>query len=202
MVSDRTRELLFPITILVSVAVGVMIGGVFARSGKNVPSPASVPAPDDKAVVDAIDAVRAELVRVRERLDATSVTSSAKAPVESRSSAAPDATMETRQVTAALLEAANSLRSVIAGFGGGSAPLVLPKTVDPAVWSDLDHQSFEESKKSYLLWNYQQVLDRFGQPYQFGADNSGTYWMYNRGQGRTTMFRFTDGMVTAVQTSG
>jgi hypothetical protein len=200
MVADRTRELLFPITILVSVAVGALIGGTFARgeNGKNSPLDTSVR--DNKDVVDAIDAVRAELVRMRERLDAAPLPVAQTGRADTRSSAAPDTTTEISKATAALLEAASSLRSAIAGFGGGSAPLVMPKSLDPGVWNDLNPQSFAENTKAYVLWNYQQVLDRFGPPDLFGTDNLGTYWLYHHGK-RSTTFRFTDGLVAAVQTN-
>jgi hypothetical protein len=203
MASDRTRELLFPITILASVAVGVVIGGVFGRSQIAGSSPSSTDVADSKAIVDAVDAVRAELVRVRERLDASAVSVAQPARSETRSTAAPDATTEIQKATSALVKAADSLRSAIAGFGGGSAPLVTPRTVNPVVWGDLEQQSFAESTKTYLLWNYQQVLDRFGPPAQVDQSGPGrTSWVYRHGEKKTTFFRFIDGLVAAVETDG
>jgi hypothetical protein len=202
MVADRTRELLFPITILVSVAVGVGIGSVLGRTSNDSHAPIQASGTDSKAIVDAIDAVRAELVRMRERLDANSSPAARPDRTDTRSSATADGTTELHKATETLEKAADSLRSAIAGFGGGSAPLVTPRSVDPRVWVDLDHQKFAENTKTYMLWNYQQVLDRFGPPDQFGEDNGAgrTYWLYHHGEKSSTFFRFTNGLVSAVQT--
>jgi hypothetical protein len=204
MVADRTRELLFPITILISVAIGVGIGSVLGRTGNDSHAPIQASGTDSQAIVDAIDAVRAELVRMQERLDASKSPAAQPDRTDLRSTATADGTSELHKATETLEKAADSLRSAIAGFGGGSAPLVTPRSVDPHVWVDFDHQRSAEDTKSYMLWNFQQVLDRFGPPDQFGQGNSpgATYWVYRHSEKKVTFFRFIDGLVAAVQTEG
>jgi hypothetical protein len=199
MVVDRTRELLFPITILVSVAVGVGIGTVFSRTGNDTRASIGSSGSDSKSIVDAVDAVRAELVRVRERLDASSMSVTQTERTDTRSTASPDATAEIHKATAALVQATDSLRAASVRAESGRAPLVAPPAVDPNVWTELKTRNFAENTKSYILWNYQQVMDRFGPPDQFGTDNSGTYWLYRTGPHGNAFFRFTEGLVNSVQ---
>jgi hypothetical protein len=197
MVSDRSRDLLFPITILISVAVGAVIGGSVARSGAEDRGPLHAANADSKALVDAIDAMRAELARTRKQFAMASSSTPPSGLAESRS-AAPDWSAELRKATGQLAEAADLLRSASARATGASAPMVVPRAVDPAVWTDMDQHSWAENTKPYLLWNKQQVLDRFGLPDQVGADGFGPYWWYNRDQQRHITFRFIDGLVSAL----
>src|SRR4051812_8368802 len=117
MVSDRTRDLLLPLTILASVAVGAVIGGTFARAGSDSRAPSTGTSADPKALIDAIDSLHAELVRIRERLDASSMSAASPVQADTRSPAQP-AAPDLRLVTTQLTEAAEALRSAASRTSG------------------------------------------------------------------------------------
>ncbi len=199
MASDRARDLLFPITILISVAVGTVIGGSFARSGTDNRPLISATSTDSKALVDAIDSMRAELARTREQLALTSSPASSSSLADTRS-VAPDTISEMRKVTARLIEAADTLHSAASHAGGDRVPLVAPATVDPKVFQVVLSQENEINSKTYLLWTYQQVMDRFGTPDAAGHEDAGAWWIYAQGSS-SVLFHFTDGRVSSVDSS-
>jgi hypothetical protein len=193
MTSDRTRDLLLPITILISVAVGAVIGGSFARSDTHsTTSPA-----DPKALVDASESLRAELARTREQSATLSSTSGPTERTETRT-AAPDMTSELRRATAQLTEAAESLHASASRAGGDRQPLIPPATVDPKALQEVLSQTYEVNTKTCLLWTYQQVMDRFGPPNRARREEGGTCWKF-AAQSRSVFFDFVDGRVVSVR---
>jgi hypothetical protein len=197
MISDRTRDLLLPLTILASVAVGAVIGGTFGRAGSDSRAPSTGTSADPKALVDAIDSLHTELVRIRERLDASSM--SAVSPVQADTrSPAQQAVPDLRLVTAQLTEAAEALRSAASRtLGDRTTALIAPPTRDQQTLKEMSIQEFNVVSKPYLLWTYQQVMDRFGSPDSVSARQEGMIWQY-KVDDREVSFHFADGRLCYV----
>jgi hypothetical protein len=198
MVAGRTRELLVPLTILASVAVGAVIGMTFGRSMSRTTPDSSTGSVDTKAFADAGDGLRTELVRLREKLEPGTLSAPTQEHADSRSVAGtPDLAADLRKTTAQLVQAADSLRNAANRAGGDRVPLVAPAAVDPSAFEVLWRSPPETIRKTHQLWTYQQVMDKYGAPDSVGTEQTGLYWMYQQGQ-KTVLFHFVDGRVAAV----
>lgn len=198
MVSDRTRDLLMPITILVSVGVGAVVGASFVRAGTADRSNVDPTLADSKTLVTSIDALRDEVERLRARIETSASAASSPERSQSRTAVpAPDTTNDLRAATAQLVEAADTLRHAASRSSGDRAPLVMPRSVDPKHLQKVLTQDNDQNKKTYLLWTYQQVIDVFGPPSQVGREEGGVYWQYRSGSD-SVLFHFADGRVFEV----
>lgn len=199
--SSSARDLLLPLSILASVAVGVAIGGWIVRPA--VPFPASTLSAgsgSDELIV-AMESLRVEIVRMRERIETMPEATGSSARVDAISGSAlvaGDVQVELRKVTDQLAQTAEALRSAAARTGGDRAPLTPPSSVDPAPLEALIRAQPDENKDAHQLWTYQQVMDRFGRPDRIGREDGGMYWIYT-GKSGSAIFHFADGRVLYVR---
>jgi hypothetical protein len=200
---ERNRDILFPLVILVAVGVGAVIGGMLVRGGVSAPAPVVASSGDRKDFVDAVDALRQELVRSREKLDGLAGTPAASERVDASAASnvhAKDIATELHAVTAELAQAVEALRDAARRSGGDRAPLIAPaSTPDSHLLDEIRGQPFVERNKTYLLWTYQQVMDRFGRPDLIGSWSNGLSWWYRGNSGKTVYFDFSDGRVSQVR---
>lgn len=199
---DRNRDVLFPLVILVSVAVGAVIGGTLVRDKANTAVPVDVSAGDPKNLVDAIHELRTELVHIREGsggLASPSAGSERADATAPPSGASKDLVAEMRKATAELTHAVDLLRDATKRWGGDRAPLIAPASpADPRVLDEVAAAPENARIKPYQLWTNQQVLDRFGPPDSIYCSDRSIQWSYVRTNGKGVHFIFVEGRVVQV----
>jgi hypothetical protein len=198
MPSDRALQWLFPITIVVAVGVGAVIGGSFARTTPERTAPFDATANDSKALVEAVDALRAEIALLREKLETVPSAPGSPGRIETRSDALAVGS-ELRDATAKLQEAITQLHSSASQVGADTVPLVRPAFLDPHAIEEVSQQTFGANYKIYALWTYQQVMDRFGLPDMVLPRETEVQWIYHA-KPHDVEFDFGQGRVVAVQT--
>lgn len=125
-----------------------------------------------------------------------------------RTTAEPEASPEPApegDPTAELLEAITALTRTLQhggegalGLGGRGLPVldVPPRAARFDVLRDISGQDAQERARPFLLWNYQQVLDRFGPPTVVWP---GGRWMYEQpGSAGQVELKFEDGLLIGI----
>lgn len=190
-----SRALVLAISILVSVAVGVLIGSALARQESRVAGVETVRLPDD-GVASALRFLTEELERVRTDRGGLS-----ELPVsESRSqlgAAVDDHVLaELNEAMHRLAQAVDAMRVLGSGPSGGSGALVVPRTASArAELETFTAAGVREQAKPYLLNSYQQVMDRFGMPSDVAFNESAVTWIYQRSGGGSVYFTFAGGLL-------
>jgi prepilin-type processing-associated H-X9-DG protein len=205
MASDRTRELVLPLAILASVAVGAVIGRSFAGDHTVSSAPTGASPEETKELVDALQALRAELIKARElREEALGSTASlARTPAPRSEIEAGNLAKELRTATADLVSSGEALRQAADRARAERAPLIFPeKPPDPALLDAVASATYDVNARAYMLWTYQQILDRFGKPEGISHGDFGLALMYRSKSGRYVNFTFADGRVWQVSTGG
>jgi hypothetical protein len=207
--SERASGVVLPLSIVVSVAVGVVLGGMFARGSAGPAASTSLSLDEAKELTEAIHALRLEMERAREPKaeltvpPPTSVPSRVDASPET-SAPSTDVAKELREATAEFVQAVGRMKSSLTHAGPESPPPVFPSTQsDGALVSSAALRSAEQNNKAYLFWTYQQVIDAFGAPAGTGRDKEGAIlWWYNgQTDGTGINFWFVDGRVFRVEAS-
>jgi hypothetical protein len=206
---DRTSGLVLPLSILVSVAVGAVIGGTFGRMSAAPATSGSLQIGEVKELTDAIHALRLEMEHAREpkgELTApppTPAPSRTDAPTE-ESTFSTEVAKELREATAEFVQAVGELRNAVKRSAPDLPPPRFPHAQsDGAAVSAAAAQTAEEINKSYLFWTYQQVIDAFGAPLGTGREKEGAilWWYAGKTEGSGLNFWFIDGRVFRVEGS-
>ena len=194
MASDAARTLVLPLTVLVSVAAGVFIGSSLSKRAEPQTSARAETPPTDELAA-AMRALTEALERARR--DSSELTSAHA--VTERTEAAPSKSdigaRELSEAAKQLVAALDHMRSTTSRLGSDGAliePAVIP---DPSLLEAFTPEEVDAQTAPYMMWTYQQVMDRFGKPVRVARGDSNIWWYYRSTSGKTVSFIFQDGRV-------
>ncbi len=200
MTSDRTRDLVLPLAVLASVAVGALLGNMFTRLG-GAPNSTRASQGETKELIDVLETLRAEIALLREARNDSGRLSAASGRVEippTESTSNLDPAQQLQAATRELATAVEALRSAVNRPGGDPGRLVPPPTAQgPQVVDSAAARVAEGKQDEYLLLSHQQVLTQFGKPDVLNGSEWGPTWTYNTASHQLS-FRFQDGIVWQV----
>jgi hypothetical protein len=202
MTSDRTRELVLPLAVLVSVAVGVLVGHWIAgERGVRTTSAAISPA-EARELIDVLQAMRADMARLSEARSELSASPAGSERVVAASNAdgpKSDIAKELHAATAQLAAAVESLKVAVDRPGGDPDRLNIPSTPrDTVRLVETATRDVTQVQQEFLLWTRQQILSEFGKPDSIHVNDARQDWVYWTATHSLT-FSFHDGRVFAVQ---
>lgn len=194
MANESARGLILPVSILVAVAVGVLIGTTLARPPASTP-----PAREDATVASDLSKTLAALTLELERLRQSTTGLSLPPPQSSRSEAVRneggDATRQIEDASKRIAATLEQMRSVAASFGAERRPLIVPSAPPDPTLSGINSDDERATIRKYQMWTYQEVMDQFGAPTSVRNSGAGILWTYTVSPDKTVMFTFADGRV-------
>ncbi len=194
--TSASRALVLAISILASVAAGVLIGNALASGGPRIHEVDSAGQRDGEIAV-ALRAIADELERARKDRGGLTDSPASGNRVQVGTEGGANALTELNEATKRLTQAVDALSDLATGRGSNRAPLVAPSSgPDLGAMDSLNQAQWAAEAKQYTLCSFQQMVDRLGAPGEIWPHDNGTVvWIYTTPSGGHAYFTFADGFV-------